>query len=264
VVPYFELREIPIAGERSLAVFGTLVAIGVFAGVWFAERRARVMGIQQQELHGAIASALVPGLLLAHALALFPLAGSVEWSPRVVLEFWNGMSSFGGFIGALLGLAFYYRHSRRSWLAAADLLMQALVVGWVFGRLGCTLVHDHLGKPSEFLLAIRFPDGPRHDLGFYELLYTVLVLVPAVIILNRRQRPPGTTVAVLALLYAPARFLGDFLRQVDLAGADSRYLGLTLAQYGCIVLAGVGVIVARRIRSVTVVDYGPPRQRRSP
>ena len=51
----------------------------------------------------------------------------------------------------------------------------------VFGRLGCTLVHDHVGSRSEFLLAIRFPDGARHDLGLYELLYTVAVLVPAVV-----------------------------------------------------------------------------------
>jgi phosphatidylglycerol:prolipoprotein diacylglycerol transferase len=126
--------------------------------------------------------------------------------------------------------------------------VQALVIGWVFGRLGCTLVHDHLGRPSEFLLAVRFPDGPRHDLGLYEFLYTVLVLVPAVVVLNRRPRPPGTSVAVLALLYAPARFLLDFLRQTDLPGADASHLGLTVAQYGCIALAGVGIGLLMRIR----------------
>src|SRR5262249_37759254 len=168
--------------------------------------------------------------------------------PRTLLECWNGMSSFGGFAGALLGLTLYYGRTRRPWLPMADLLAQALVIGWVFGRLGCTLVHDHIGMPSEFLLAVRFSDGPRHDLGLYELLYTVLVLVPAVVVLNRRARPPGTSVAVLALLYAPARFLLDFLRQTDLPGADVRYLGLTMAQYGCIVLAGIGIALLIRIR----------------
>jgi len=158
------------------------------------------------------------------------------------------MSSFGGFAGALLGLTVYYARSRRSWLPTADILVQALVIGWVFGRLGCTLVHDHIGRPSDFPLAIRFPDGPRHDLGLYELLYTIAVLVPAVFILNRRPRPPGTSVAVLALLYAPVRFMLDFLRQTDLPGADPRYLGLTMAQYGCIVLAGIGLALLVRIR----------------
>jgi len=68
-----------------------------------------------------------------------------------------------------------------------------------------------------------------------------------VVVLNRR-RPPGTSVAVLALLYAPARFVGDFLRQTDLPDADPRYLGLTGALYGCVVLAGVGIWLAMRIR----------------
>jgi len=51
-----------------------------------------------------------------------------------------------------------------------------------------------------------------------------------------------------ASLYAPARFLGDFLRNVDLPGADVRYLGLTIGQWGCIVLAAVGVTAAMRLR----------------
>src|SRR5262249_62423117 len=106
-------------------------------------------------------------------------------------------------------------------------------------------------RPSEFLLAVRFSDGPRHDLGLYELLYTVLVLVPAVVVLNRRSRPPGTSVAVLSLLYAPARFLLDFLRQTDLPGAAVPYLCLALAQYGCIVLAGIGIALLMRIRRPT-------------
>lgn len=252
MIPYFELREIPIGGGRSLAAFGTLVTLGIFAGACFAERRGRLTGIPARETPHAILSAVVPGLVLAHLLALVPRAGGThDWSPRVVLEFWNGMSSFGGFAGALLGLCLYYWRSRRSWLPTADVLVQALVIGWVFGRLGCTLVHDHIGTPSEFVLAVRFPNGPRHDLGLYEFLYTLVVLVPAVVILDRRPRPPGTSVAVLALLYAPVRFLLDFLRQTDLPGADVRHRGLTVAQYGSIVLAGIGIGVAMQIRRRT-------------
>jgi hypothetical protein len=29
VIPYFELREIPLGGGRSLAAFGTLVVLGI-------------------------------------------------------------------------------------------------------------------------------------------------------------------------------------------------------------------------------------------
>src|SRR5262245_18663923 len=162
MIPYFELREIPVGGGRSLAVFGTLVALGIFVGAWFVDRRARRMGISEREIAGAILSAVVPGLIVAHLVALVATEGIDPWSPRVLFGFWNGLSSFGGFAGALLGLGLYYGRSRRPWLPAADLLAQGLVIGWVFGRLGCTVVDEPIGGQSQFPRAVRSPAGPRH------------------------------------------------------------------------------------------------------
>jgi phosphatidylglycerol:prolipoprotein diacylglycerol transferase len=253
MIPYFEVREIPIGDGHSLAVFGLLVCLGVAVGVVFAQSRARALGMPDSDFTAMVAWALIPGFLLSHVVAIgfyqVPTErGLLDW-----LQFWNGMSSFGGFVGALLGLVVYFGLlRRRTWLSIADVAIQGLVVGWVFGRLGCTLVHDHIGKRSEFPLAIRFPDGARHDLGLYELIYTVLVLVPAVVWLNRRPRPPGTALWVLSLLYVPARFLGDFLRQ-DLPGYDPRYGGLTPAQYACIVVALLALALARRLRRASPV-----------
>jgi len=249
MLPYFELRVIALPGGIQLAVFGTLVAIGVFTGVWFAEQRARAVGLPAPTLYAAIGWALAPGFALAHLVALLPHAGHPgNLSAGNLLQFWNGMSSFGGLAGALLGLWVRFRREPRVLLTLAEVLAPALVVGWVFGRLGCTLVHDHVGRLSSFPLAIQFPGGARHDLGLYELLYTLLVMLPAVIMLVRRPRAPGALIAWLALLYAPARFLGDFLRNSDLPGADVRYAGLTFAQYCCIALAGVGSFFAARVR----------------
>jgi phosphatidylglycerol:prolipoprotein diacylglycerol transferase len=221
--------------------------MGVFAGVLFAERRARHLGLSEADIHAAIAWAVIPGFLVAHVWTLFSghrPSGSSPWS---MLQFWNGMSSFGGFAGALAGLLVgFSRRPAPVRLAVAEVLLQALVVGWVFGRLGCAVVHDHIGRLSTFPLAIRFPDGARHDLGLYDMLFTLLVLVPAVVVLNRKPRPPGATIACISLLYAPARFLLDLLRNTDLPGADARHLGLTTAQYACIGLAGIGLTFARR------------------
>jgi hypothetical protein len=41
VIPYFELRELPIGGGRSIAVFGLLVVLGVTVGTGFLLRLAR-------------------------------------------------------------------------------------------------------------------------------------------------------------------------------------------------------------------------------
>jgi phosphatidylglycerol:prolipoprotein diacylglycerol transferase len=261
MIPYFELRTLPIGGSFSLATFGVLVVMGVAAGIGFAQWRARVLDVPEEEINAAMAWALISGLLGSHLLAVFYDPGSPDRDLWSLFAFWNGMSAFGGFLGAFLGLAIHFGRKRKAWLVEADVLVQALVVGWVFGRLGCTLIHDHIGEPSKFLLAIQFPGGPRHDLGLYEFLYTAFVLVPAVFLLNRRTRSPGSTICVIASLYAPARFLGDFLRSTDLPGSDPRYLGLTAAQYGCITLAGIGLAIAWRLAPAWHSASVAPRER---
>jgi len=79
--------------------------------------------------------------------------------------------------------------------------------------------------PSTSMLAQR----GFHDLGWYEFLYLVLVLVPVVLLVDRRRRgalSSGTFLGVFILLYMPVRFGLDFLRV-----SDARYGGLTPAQW---------------------------------
>lgn len=115
--------------------------------------------------------------------------------------------------------------------------------------MGCFTAHDHIGKTSNFFLAVDFPDvGPRHDLGFEEALW---LLVIAGIFFALRNRPfrPGFHVGFFALLYSPVRFGLDFLRNADLDGADIRYGGLTFAQWGCIAMMAAGAAVLAWIRT---------------
>jgi len=88
-----------------------------------------------------------------------------------LLQFDVGMSSYGGFIGAFLTAWVYFRIRKIPCGRYIDVLVQGLVVGWVFGRLGCTFAHDHIGLSSDFPLAFDYPSGPRHNLGFYECIF---------------------------------------------------------------------------------------------
>ena len=89
-------------------------------------------------------------------------------------------------------------------------------------------------------LAFAFPDGPRWDLGFLEMLFSVVLSIVCVV-LWRRPRPLGTYVAVTAITYAPVRFALDFLRVGPDAEGDARYGELTPAQWWCLVLFFVGI-----------------------
>jgi len=186
-----------------------------------------------------------------------------------LLKVWKGLSSFGGFIGGIFGfLLFIYVKKVRSPLLHAECILQGLVLGWIFGRLGCTVIFDHPGQFSNFFLAFQQPAGARHNLGFYEFLFTLLILLPATLVLHHLKVRPGTYSAAVLLLYTPVRFFLDFLRVGVEQNGDIRYLGLTPGQYGSLILFMLGVVIAMTLIKTpspilqTVQPVSPKKRRR--
>jgi phosphatidylglycerol:prolipoprotein diacylglycerol transferase len=250
MIPYFKPTPIQLFGGLQLQPFGLLVGTAVLAGAWMAKRRANQAGIPEKEIQDAIFWAVVPGFLMAHWWTVFlyhpDWIESRGWT--IIFKFWEGLSSFGGIFGALLGLAAYFRHLGKPWLKHAEVILKGFTFAWIFGRMGCSLVHDHPGRHTDFFLAVNYPDGPRFDLGLLELLYTAFVLFPVSLIMHRMKARTGLFTATIILLYTPVRFVFDFLRVEDRAEADMRYFGLTPAQYGCIVAFVFGCWLLARLR----------------
>jgi phosphatidylglycerol:prolipoprotein diacylglycerol transferase len=140
----------------------------------------------------------------------------------------------------------------------------------MFGRMGCASVHDHPGAraTADTFLAVAYPthpgDGtvthlgfielihghdPRFDLGLLELFFTI-ILTACFALTWRRRLPLGSYVIATALSYAPVRFCMDYLRNPASENGDTRYAGLTPAQYGCIGLFLFGVWMIFYARSL--------------
>lgn len=248
MLPYIPPPEFHLFGA-TFHLFGLLVALGVLVGVRYTFYRAKKQKIPSQEMRSAVLWVLSFGFLFAHVFEI------LFYSPEriqaegflVLLKFWDEISSFGGFIGAIIGLMIFKLRLKKSVLPHVDIMVQGLVIGWIFGRLGCTLAFDHPGVPSDFFLAFHHPTGSRHNLGFYEFLYTLFVLFPAALWTIRFANRPGLSSGVILLLYCPVRFALDFLRAYEGTKSDIRYLGLTFAQYACIAFFFLGLWLVWRI-----------------
>jgi phosphatidylglycerol:prolipoprotein diacylglycerol transferase len=263
-LPWFKpepIRILPLPDIQGLPdgiyihPFGMMVALGVLIGVLTATARARREGLHPRILGELAGYVLIGGFVLGHVLdAVFYHWDTVVQEPLFVLQLWNGLSSFGGFVGAVVGGAVWSARRGYSLVAFADPIAYAFPFGWLFGRIGCFLAHDHPGSVSDFPLAVADyrirgmlpPWEPRHDLGLYEAIFTVLVAA-AFYALGRKRRLRGTYLALLPIVYAPARFALDFLRATDVPGADPRFLGLTPGHYGALALLLVGLAVAARV-----------------
>lgn len=231
VIPYFTLGPWEILGIQ-IQGFGLMVAIGVTLAYnissWLAPKR----GLSKDKIQSLMLAMLICGFLGSHVIDLLLYhPKEVFEDPKILFKFGSTLSSYGGIIGSMLGMLWWKIRFKEPLMPYLDAAAFGLPVGWFFGRVGCAVVHDHPGDPSDFFLAIVMKDGvARHDLGFYEALWWIVIVAVFwtmhAIGKGRWQQRPAFFLALLPILYAPMRFMLDFNRT-----NDSTYFGLTPAQY---------------------------------
>lgn len=242
MVPYIEIPPIKL-GPIEVYAFGILVMCAILVGNWVASKRAADFGLEAGHVQRAVLWVIVFGFIGAHlADVFFYHPERLATDPLILIKLNKGLSSFGGMLGGFIGVLLYNRKYREPFADLMDVLSLGFIAGWPFGRIGCFLAHDHPGYRSDFFLAVAYPGGARHDLGFYELLLAI-VLFFAFERLRRLKLAPGSIILLLGIFYAPARFMLDFLRAEDV-----RYAGLTPAQIASVILfiLCVGLFVRQR------------------
>jgi phosphatidylglycerol:prolipoprotein diacylglycerol transferase len=220
-----------------LAVFGWGFAWGIDA--LFYPSAAPVFSLQRFSVTGAIAGATV---------------GTLLWS-RFQISGWR------------------ITRRRIALLPVSEVIVGTWPIAHAIGRVGCALVHDHVGKSAApgslgSLLAVGFPRGPgdgldhvfgpihvitgasdvRFDLGLLE----ALLLAPLAIgfaLSWKRNVTMGTYTMIATLVYGSSRFFFDFLRAEDGPTGDARFAGLTFAQYWSIAVMALGIFLFVRRRT---------------
>jgi phosphatidylglycerol:prolipoprotein diacylglycerol transferase len=236
-----------LAALFQFNVWSFAVPAAIFFGYWVALVRARQAGLDTKVFESSMEWGIGGGLLLSHMaeILLYQPQKLKAEGVLTLFKFWDGLSSYGGFFGGVFVFAMYYAvRTRRSWWRQADCLIQGMVVAWIFGRFGCSVSGDHPGPRTTVPWAYPYPDGPRHNMGLYELIFTIVVLLPSNLLLRRFKPPVGAFVAMNCLVYGAGRFALDFMRATDRVDADPRYAGLTLAHYCSLTIFLFGLLVA--------------------
>ena len=247
MIPYFTLPQLNLPFGQRIDIFGVLSAAGVLLGAWLAAKEAkRYWPGNDQPLRDLVPWAVLFGLFGGHFMHLFAYHPELITAadPLVIFRFWDGLSSMGGVLGALVGIFVFFRRIGKPVSPYLDALALGTAPGWAVARLGCFLVHDHPGVRTDSPLAVDFPaaqyGGPRFDLGLVDMV-ALLAIAGVLYLVKTRQPREGRIMGTLAVLYSLQRFFTDFLRASDLGFVDRRYAGLTPAQYIVLVLFGVGV-----------------------
>lgn len=247
MIPYRSFPTVEL-GPLSLHTFGLATAVGVLIGFRLLRTHGRRHGLDEAALAQLATRLVVVGLVGARVAYVLSRPGHFLSNPLEAVAVWNGgLQFFGGLVAGVVVLWWWLRANPDApGMVVADGLAVALAGGLVAGRVGCYAVGEHLSRATDFPLAIRYLggrtiEGPLaegatvHSTALYEAL-GLLVLLAGVAALRRRPVPAGVVLATATLWYGAQRFLTDVLRAYD-----RRFLGLTTAQFVCLLLMAAGV-----------------------
>lgn len=243
-------------GDFEITSFGVLVAVGALVGLWVFQREVRRSGLPADSVDAALAG-VIGGLAGAKLLWVVEHLGE----GRVVdlLFSRGGLSWFGGFIGGVLAGLVVMQRKRLPRIAVLAAATPALAFGHLLGRIGCFLVGDDYGTPSDMPWAVAFPQGlppttvPVHPTQLYEAIG--LGLLGWVLLRWRRHGVADALVLGRYLVAAGAlRFVIEFVR------VNTRVvMGLSVAHLVslAVIAVGLGMLVLSRS------DAGPAPSHRT-
>lgn len=233
-------------GDFEITSFGVLVAVAMVVGLWLFDREREWSGLSERAVESGMAG-VIGGLAGAKVAWAIEHVGR-EGPLLDLLLSRGGLSWFGGFAGGLLAGVAWLRWHRVPVLAVLAAATPALAVAHAIGRIGCFLVGDDYGVPSDLPWALAFPQGlPPTDVPVHPTqLYETAALLPLAWLLHRwrRQQWPAARVLGGYLVVAGLiRFGIEFLRwRQPIVGPFA--IAHVLAALA--VLAGVGLLIRSR------------------
>ncbi len=225
-------------GSFTVSSFGVMMAlafvVGGFTGRWqFAKR-----GVRPDFVWVLVIAAVIGGVMGAkiHYLIIHP----DEWPDNLLSG--RGLVWFGGMFGALFAAAVVTLFSKERLAAVADGSAFAMATGYAVGRMGCFLVGDDYGVPTDLPWGIAFPKGspptdiPVHPTQLYEIAASLFIFALMVWLISPRVKREGAMFFIYLVLAGIERFLVEFVRTNQPVA-----LGMTQQQWISIGLFVVGM-----------------------
>ena len=249
-------------GFLELTGYGLMMMVGFLMAGWVLQRELRRRALDEEYASDIIVAGVIGGILGAKLWYVVLTQDLGALASR------SGLVWYGGFIGGTLAVYLNGLRQRVPTRFTMDLVAPGLAIGYALGRIGCFMVQDDYGRPTDLPWGLRFPEGlpptTAHRLnadfgipipdGINPLdvvavhptqLYEAAAMMLAFWLLWRLRdhgRGTGWLMGAYLLFAGTERFLVEILR-----AKDDRFLaGFTVAQLTSIVIATVGVIIMAR------------------
>lgn len=241
---YNELFSI---GPFTVHMYGLMIAIGIIAAYFTAEKRAKNHGLNPDMIFDLVIWCLIFGFTGSKILYTITILPKVIEDPGIILRtFGDGWVVYGGIIGGIVGAYLYCRRRKLDTWKYFDLALPSVALAQGFGRVGCFFAGCCYGAETDLPIGITFhssdfaPNGvalvPTQVLSslFDFLLYGFLVWF------YRKKKADGQITALYLIFYSVGRFIIEFFRG-DLERGSVGVL--STSQFISIFMLAAGVIL---------------------
>jgi phosphatidylglycerol:prolipoprotein diacylglycerol transferase len=260
-------------GPLEITGYGLMMMVAFLMGGWLIALELKRRGLSEDYAADMIAAAVIGGIVGAKLwyVAVTQDAGALFSR--------GGLVWYGGFIGGTAAVILNGWRLKVPLRWTMQLAAPALPAAYALGRVGCFLVNDDYGRPTDLPWAVKFPQGlpPSTAANMEQLfgipvppgidpstvlavhptqIYEVILMLAAFMLLwslRKSGRPIGWIFGLYLVIAGVERFLIEILR-----AKDDRFLGpFTLAQLTSVVLIAIGIWIMMRLRQAEDPAPGP-------
>ena len=256
-------------GSFEITTFGLMMFAAFIVGGWVLTRQFRRYGLSDDAASSIVMAAAIGGI--AGAKIYYAILFR-DW--HLLLDR-AGLVWYGGLIGGVLCCSAYLLIKKIDFLTVADAAAPALAIGYALGRIGCFLVGDDYGRPTDSWVGIAFPKGSPpttaeslrqfgvhldpsippdqllrvHPTQLYESA-SAFVMFAILMYAAKRPHARGRIFGLFLILMGIERFLVEIVR-----AKDDRFLGpFTIAQLISVLIFVVGALLILNRREAKIQD----------
>lgn len=255
----------------TVALYGVIIGIGMFAGVSLAAYVAKKEGHKPEDIYDLALCLLICGIIGAR---LYYVAFSWDYYRNHLGSIINirqgGLAIYGGVIAGFLALCIFCKVKKMKILAVADIAILGVLVGQIFGRWGNFTNRECFGGYTDGLFAMRLPilavrssdlteeitahimEGTNyiqvHPTFLYESLYNLVLLLLILFVFWKRRKFDGEMMLCYFGGYGIGRFFIEGLRTDSLMIpstniAVSQMLGMVLFVVSCFIWCSIWIVM---------------------
>ncbi len=239
-------------GDIAISSYMVTMVIAFLVAYTLCKGEFKRRGLSEDLLDLLLVANVLGGIVGAKILFLMENVTFRQFIDDPIRFLASGLTFLGGFLGAVvLILVVVWAKKVNFWLAA-DAMAPSLVIGYAIAKIGCFLVGDDYGIPSNLPWAMSFPEGAPpteervHPAQIYEMLISAGMFVYLWKI-RKRIVPIGWLSGLALILMGLERFLVEFVRNTT----PSFIPGVSLAQLMSFGLIFVGVLKLLQLRMRT-------------